>query len=139
MKYLSLLASVLLFGGCHKPTGVNWLLGAWVADVEHTRKQTLAAPETGPNAVLEAKLREQLLSALPNVQMTFSAHELIATKDGNGQAQHYEVISAPDAQTCVLKFADGKVETYHREGARLWMATTGSMQAMRVYFRHPNG
>jgi hypothetical protein len=141
---LLLLAAGVCLSGCTHKAG--WLYGKWVFDEDYTREKfdgiTKAVP-TGGKEDLFGGLKDlangmvgsQLSSILAGSQFRVTDKELIVTrKEGDGKAYAYEVLDKPDADTVTLKLSDGDVNTYHREGERVWIASSGALN-MRSYFK----
>ncbi len=77
----------------------------------------------------------QLIEKADGSTLTITSKEMIVTtKDGNGQANDYEVLERPDDHTWRVKGTDGKIETYTREGDRLAFMSTGDVH-FKVYFK----
>jgi hypothetical protein len=119
----------------HNP---KWLHGKWVFDLEHTNQKLADANQKKEQGGLidlaQALVVPQLISALEGSQVTVSEKEFrMTTKDGNGKVFSYEVIEVPDADTVTVKMSDGQVSTFHREGERFWMTSTGNVN-IPAYF-----
>ncbi len=84
---------------------------------------------------MTAMAMPMLIAQLDGAVLTINAKEMIfMTKDGTGKANDYEVLERPDDHTWRVKGADGKIETYTREGDQLALTITGGLQ-MKVYFK----
>jgi len=134
----------LSVAACNSPKG-KWLHGTWTFDAEYT-KQKLAESKSEANGkskdlidglkdIASEFVTPQLVGALEGSQLRVTDKEIVTTtKDGNGKVHGYEVVDAPDANTLVVKQSDGEVNTYHREGDRFWLTSTGTVN-IRAYFR----
>ena len=116
----------------------KWLHGKWVFDLDQTKQKLAEAEKTkaqrGLADLAHALVVPQLIGALEGSQIAISDKEFrMTTRDGNGKAFDYEVIETPDADTVTVKMSDGEVNTFHREGERFWMTSTGNVN-IRVYF-----
>jgi hypothetical protein len=111
---------------------VGWLRGTWNFDEDYTAKKH---KESKDDEGLGGLVAGQLVAGLKGAKIKVTDKEVImTTKDGNGQAERYEVLEVPDAETLTLKEAKGKVTTYHKEGDRFWIASTGSIR-VPFYFK----
>jgi hypothetical protein len=135
-----LLLLVLALSGCSRDSR---LLGKWTFDREYTEAQLQKQPDEKPKeGMLEgmkqglvAMLIPTLIEKLDGATLTITGKEMIiTTKEGTGKAETYEVIERPDANTWRVKTADGKVETYTREGERLTSPTSGDVH-FKAYFK----
>ncbi len=136
---LLLAAAALALGGCAPKT--KWLTGQWVFDADYTQ-QKIAATEKpaeketgivgGLNKILKGIVAPQVGTGLEGSRMIVTQKELVLTsKEGTGKAKPFEVLDSPDAETITLKFSDGEVASFHREGDRFW--TEGWLKT-RAYF-----
>ena len=105
------------------------------------RTQTaLAADQAGTQvdglqALANSMVVPNLISALDGSQILITEKEFVmTTKDGNGKAYTYTFMEAPDADTVRLKMSDGEVNTFHREGDRFWLTSTGNVK-IRAYYQ----
>jgi hypothetical protein len=109
-------------------TAAPWLLGSWVFDEEFTRtKQATDRPDDGiPEA--SAAVTAQLMEKLKGAKVTVTDSEINMTRaDGTGKIDAYTVMPSADTNIAQLKQANGEVVVFHREGDRIWMASTGSV------------
>jgi len=107
-----------------------WLLGIWVFDEEYTRtKQKAARPDEGiPEAASATTVAAQLLEKLKGAKVTVTDSEINMTRaDGTGKVDAYTVMPSADANIAQLKQENGEVVVFHREGDRIWMTSTGSV------------
>jgi glycosidase len=108
-------------------TAAPWLLGSWVFDEEYTRtKRAANRPNDGaPEAA--AAVAAQLLEKLKGAKVIVTDSEINMTRaDGTGKVDAYTVMPSTDTNIAQLKQANGEVVVFHREGDRIWMASTGS-------------
>ncbi len=120
----------------------KWLHGKWAFDIQQTKQKLTEAGHKKSGGDLadlskafgDAIVAPQLVSALEGSQITITDKEfMMTTKDGNGKSFTYDVIEVPDADTVTVKMSDGEVNTFHREGERFWMTSTGNVN-IRAYF-----
>jgi hypothetical protein len=119
----------------------EWLRGKWVFDEEHTQKKySEAKPPEGLEAVRHGLVYPQLVEQLKGAQLTVTEKEAImTTKHGNGKAIPYEVLENAADKSATLKENDGEVPTYHKEGGRVWTASTGNLNIPFYFKRAPGG
>ena len=144
MKTLQILCVILLTAGLIGCGKDRPLQGKWVFDRQYTESQLPEAPEKpqgSPSeldalkAPLVAMLIPQLIEKLDGCTLTVTSKEMVmTTRDGNGQANDYEVLERPDDHTWRVKGTDGKIETYTREGDRLSLMSTGDVH-VKAYFK----
>ena len=119
------------------PKAAPWLMGTWVFDEEYTRtKQKAAQPNEGvPEAAAAATVAAQMMEKLKGAKVTITDSEIKMTRtDGTGKLDGYTVMPSVDANIAQLKQANGEVVVFHREGDRIWMASTGSVSEP-LYFK----
>jgi hypothetical protein len=126
------------FGSPAKPEAASaeWLRGKWVFDEEHTQKKyTESEKADGLDAIKDALVFPQLFEKLKGAHLSITDKEVImTTRDGNGKAFAYQLSEVPDANSVTLKQTDGEVTTYHKEGERFWIASTGNVN-IPFYFK----
>ena len=118
--------------------GISWLKGKWVFDQDFTEKKYAQGKQPeGLDAIGNGLIYPQLVEKLKGSRISFNDGELImTTADGNGKSIEFKVIEAPDPSSVTLKHSDGEVTTYHKEGERFWMASTGNVN-IPFYFKRP--
>ncbi len=136
----SLFFIALSLSGC----GNNWLVGKWTFDQERTlsamsEKQGETPEEDqgflkGVMSGLQKGLSQVLLSQLSGVEIEFTQDEMRRTQNGSGQAQGYEVIESPNADTRVIKYADGEINTIERIDGGLRTLIPGDSKGW-LYFK----
>jgi len=106
-----------------------WLLGAWAFDAEYTQKKHAEAKkEPNVTEALGSAVASQLLDKMKGAKLVVTEKELTMTRgDGNGKSESYTVIPGTDPNMVQLKQANGEVLAFHREGDRIWMNSTGSV------------
>jgi hypothetical protein len=108
-------------------TAAPWLLGSWVFDEEYTRTKRPANPAVDGAPQASGALATQVLEKLKGAKITVTDSEINMTRaDGTGKVDAYTVMPSADANIAQLKQANGEVVIFHREGDRIWMASTGS-------------
>jgi hypothetical protein len=114
----------------------EWLRAKWVFDEEYTQtKYDESAKGDGAQQVRDSLIFPQLHEKLKGAHINVTEKELVmTTKDGNGKAFAYEIVETPDENTVTLKLNDGDVTTYHKEGDRIWSASTGNVN-IPFYFK----
>lgn len=131
---LAALVASMSLAGC----GGSWLEGKWTFDREKTL-ESMAPPED-PNAAedggflngvisgLQKGLSQMMLNQLKDVEIEFTGEEMRRTQYGNGEATAYEIIEKPDADTVVIKYSDGEINTVKRSdtGIRMLMPGDGT-------------
>jgi hypothetical protein len=119
---------------------LGWLKGKWVFDQEFTEKKySESKPAEGLTALANGLVYPQLVSKLKGSNVSFQEGEMImTTADGNGKAYAITVIDPPDSDSVTIKDKDGEVTTYHKEGERFWMASTGNVN-IPFYFKQAPG
>ena len=107
----------------------EWLLGDWVFDEEYTqKKQSEAKKEPSLADAAGSLVTSQLIAKLQGARLSITKQEFtMTTKDGNGKSMRYTALKAPDANTALLKEDNGDVTGFHRDGERIWMTSTGSV------------
>ena len=107
----------------------QWLLGAWVFDAEYTQKKHgEAKKEPNVSEALGSAVATQLLEKMKGAKLVVTEKELTMTRaDGNGKSESYTVVPGTDPNMLQLKQANGEVLAFHREGDRIWMNSTGSV------------
>jgi len=123
-----------------KSADIGWLKGKWVFDQEFTEKKYgERKPAEGLTALTNGLIYPQLVSKLKGAQVTFKENEMVmTTADGNGKAYAITVIDAASPDAVTLKDKDGEVTTYHKDGERFWMASTGNVN-IPFYFKRAPG
>jgi hypothetical protein len=141
-----LLASMLVLSaffltGC----GGNWLVGKWTLDRDRTVEAMTPDAEVDPGSEkdkgilkdifggLQKGLSRVLLSQLEGTVIEFTSTEVRRTREGIGSAQAYEIIEKPDADTYLVKYDDGEINTWNRieDGIRMKLGEGD----LWVYFR----
>jgi hypothetical protein len=119
--------------------GISWLKGkmglrpGFLTEKKYVQGKQ---PE-GLDAIGNGLIYPQLVEKLKGSRISFNDVKLImTTADGNGKSIEFKVIEAPDASSVTLKHSDGEVTTYHKEGERFWMASTGNVN-IPLYFKRP--
>jgi hypothetical protein len=114
----------------------DWLRGKWVFDEEQTQKKYAAAkPAEGLDAVRHGLVYPQLVEQLKGARVTVTDSEVVmTTRDGNGKAFPFQLLEAANGESVTLKQSDGEVTTYHKDGDRLWTASTGNVN-IPFYFK----
>jgi hypothetical protein len=114
----------------------QWLFGNWVFDEEYTRtKHAEVKKEPGLVEGLSAAVASQLAAQLKGAKLTISETELIMTRaDGNGKSERHTIVAGTDPNVAQLKEANGEITAFHRDGDRIWMNSTGSVNEP-FYFR----
>lgn len=109
----------------------NWLIGRWVFDEEHTRAKHNAGKgdkEVGIADAANALVASQLLEKMKGASLTVTTSEITMTRgDGNGKSDRYTLLPGSDPNVLQLKQENGEVLSFHREGERVWMSSTGSV------------
>jgi len=110
----------------------GWLRGKWAFDEEFTAEKNRDSKDNeGVGGVVVA----QLMGSLKGSRINITDREVIfMLAGGNGKAERYEVLEVPDAATVTLKGEDGKLTTYHKEGERFWINSTGNVR-VPFYFK----
>ena len=144
MRLPPILLSILLMfsvAGCGQNS--SRLQGKWVFDRQRTEDQLShqqkEKPKEGTLEGMKQGLVEMLVPSLieklDGATLTITRKEMIiTTKDGTGQAEGYEIIEHPDANTWRVKTAAGKVESYTLEGEWLTSPTSGDVH-LTTYFK----
>ncbi|MEM9282688.1 MAG: hypothetical protein AAGA96_12740 [Verrucomicrobiota bacterium] len=134
LNFLAALVISASLTGC----GGNWLEGKWVFDQEQTLQSM--TPPNEPSAAgdegllkgmisgLQKGISQMMMNQLKGVEVEFTGDEMRRTQYGSGEAISYEIIEKPDAETVVIKFADGEINTVKRSetGIRMLMPGDGS-------------
>lgn len=105
-----------------------WLLGSWVFDEEFTRAKQSA--DRGDDGIPEATaaVTSKMMEKLKGAKVTVTESEINMTRaDGTGKVDGYTVMPSADPNIAQLKQANGEVVVFHRDGDRIWMASTGSV------------
>ena len=109
-------------------------------DRPYTEAQLPKRPEpakeglAGMQQQLAASLIPTLIEKLDGATLTFTRKEwIVTTRGGSGEAQTYEIIDQPTADSWRIKTSDGKVQTYYLEGERLASESSGDIH-VRAYF-----
>jgi hypothetical protein len=118
-----------LAASCSNPTANHWLIGEWEFDSDYTKKkQAEKPPDKDLAGGLKSAVAEQLNEKMQGAKLQFTPQEFtMTTKDGNGKAFPYTLASPTDANAAAVKTSDGEVNTFHREGERIWMTSTGNV------------
>jgi len=114
----------------------EWLLGTWTFDAEYTaQKQAQPKKEVGLADIPAGAVVSQLNEKLKGARLVVTDKEFTMTRaDGNGKSESYTLLPNSDPNVAQLKQSDGEVLAFHREGDRIWMASTGSV-AEPFYFK----
>jgi hypothetical protein len=106
-----------------------WLIGKWVFDEEYTRaKHAKGQTDDGVPQAATAAVAAQMMEKLKGAKVTVTESEINMTRaDGTGKVDAYTVMPSADANIAQLKQQSGEVVVFHREGDRIWMASTGSV------------
>jgi len=107
----------------------NWLIGRWQFDQEYTQsKQGTAKGEVGVADAANAVVASQLLEKMKGATLVVTDNEITMTRgDGNGKSDRYVLIPTADSNVVQLKQEKGEVMSFHREGDRIWVNSTGSV------------
>jgi hypothetical protein len=108
---------------------IQWLLGAWVFDAEHTQKKHAEGKkDPGVSEALGSAVASQLVEKMKGAKLIVTEKELTMTRaDGNGKSESYTLVPGTDPNMVQLKQANGEVVAFHREADRIWMNSTGSV------------
>jgi hypothetical protein len=123
----------------------KWILGRWVFDSKYTEQKRAEEQKASADknketvdlvGALAGNVADQLTSKLEGAQLNFTPSEYVmTTKDGNGKSFRYEVVPSSDPNTASLKESDGTVSAFHRDGERLWMNSTGTVNVPFYFVR----
>jgi len=136
-----LLVVVCFLAGCGRDSRLH---GKWTFDREYTEAQlqtkqaegkTKTESLEGMKQQLVSMLVPQLIAKLDGSTLTIKPKEMIlVTKDGTGTSEPYEIIERPAKDTWRTKKSNGDVETYTREGERLYSPASGDLH-FNAYFK----
>ncbi len=117
----------------------EWLSGNWTFDEEFTlKKHAEAKKEPTLTEAVGSMVTGQLVEKLKGATLRIVNNELtMTTRDGNGKSERFTVLEPPDKNTALLKDTKGEVTGFHREGDRIRMTSTGSVNEPFYFKRTP--
>ncbi len=125
------LCAVASLCGC-SPAG--WWVGRWEFDRTQTEIHRVQ-PLDGLEGLLLEPLMDQMLASSEGRVIVLTRDELSSIQaGGSGATSEYEVVETPDAQTVVLRGANGHITTMHHEGQFLWHNSEGAITTP-IYYR----
>jgi hypothetical protein len=123
ISWLALATLLFVLPGCSFSSTPSWLKGDWIFDLDASQKagETDKPPASG--GILDGlanAMSGMLLPALSGMELRITDKEVMAMMNGNGKAQTYEVVSSVPDRECLVKLADGTLETYYKAGDKIY-------------------
>ena len=135
LPHLLVLVLAALLAGCSGAP--DWIQGEWIFDADRSQREMQIPAPTANQDLLDgmaALLGNAFMAQLKDMKLTITRNQETEIFRGRQKSVPYQVINK-SATECTLQQPDGTMETYHRDGAEIYIYGNGAVSSIKAYFR----